>query len=70
MDVGIGEAGQNTAAAEVDDVRRCERRLVCPDAAGNAVAGDGERALDRDARIHRPDDPILQDHWRDSIDRR
>jgi len=35
---------------------------VRPDAAGDAVPGDGECARDGEGRIHRPDDPVLEDH--------
>ena len=46
MNVCVGEAGEDAPAAEVDDVRRRERRLVSTDAAGDPLAGDRERAHD------------------------
>ena len=50
------------AAAEVDDVRRGERRLVDADAARDPPAGDRERPLRRDLRVERPDQAVLEDH--------
>jgi hypothetical protein len=62
VDVGVVEAGQDAAAAEVDDVGRGERRLVDADAARDPVAGDRERAPCRQGRVHRPDDAVLENH--------
>ena len=58
----VGEGGEDTAAAEVDDLRARERGLVDADAAGDVGAGDRERTCDRQLRIHRPDDPVLENH--------
>jgi hypothetical protein len=62
MDVRVREAGQDTAAAEIDRLRRGERALVRPDAAGYAVARDCERAGRRQGRVERPDESVLEDH--------
>ena len=62
VDVGVGEAREDAPPGEVNALRARERGLVRPDAAGDAVAGDGECARDGEGRIHRPDDPVLEDH--------
>ena len=36
------------------------------DSAGDEVARNGQRANDREPRLHRADHPVLQDHPRDS----
>ena len=48
VDVRVGEAGQDAAAAEVDALRARERRLVGADAARDAVARNGQRADERE----------------------
>ena len=58
----VGEAGEDAAAAEIDDLRRCERGLVRADAAGDPVAGDRERPRDGQRRVERADDAVLEDH--------
>ena len=63
--VRVAEAGENAAAAEVDTVRAGKRSLVRADAARDPVAGDRERPRDRQSRVHRPDDAVLEDHPRD-----
>ncbi|MEZ5099129.1 MAG: hypothetical protein R3C15_04875 [Thermoleophilia bacterium] len=60
--VAVGEAGQDAAPAEVDDVGRRERRLVRPDGARDELAGDRERTRPRQLRIHRADDAVPEDH--------
>ena len=62
VDVRVREAGKHAAAAEIDDLRRRKRRLVRADAAGDPVAGDRERPRDRQRRVERPDDAVLEDH--------
>ena len=60
MDVRVGEGGEDAAAAEVDDLRARERRLVHADAAGDVRARDREGTRGRQRRIHRADDPVLE----------
>jgi hypothetical protein len=67
MHVRIVEPRQHTAAAEIDPVRACERRLMRPDAAGYAIAGNGERAGDWERGLHRPHDPVLEDQGRNLL---
>ena len=62
--VRVGEPGNDDAAAQVDHLRRGERRLVHADAAGDPVAGDRERALRRHRRVERADEAVLEDHSR------
>ena len=64
VDVRVGEAGKDAAAAEIDDIRAGQRQLVRPDAARHVRAGDRERASRRQRRIHRADDAVLEDHAR------
>jgi hypothetical protein len=66
MDVGIGEAGQDAAAAEVDVLRACEGGLVRADSAGDEVARNGQSTNKREPRLHRADHSVFQDHPRDS----
>jgi hypothetical protein len=47
VDVGVREARDDAAAAQVDDLGRRERGLVRPDAARDPVARDRERARRR-----------------------
>jgi len=62
VDVRVGEAGHDDAAAEIDDLGRRERRLVHADPAGDAAAGDRERALCRHLRVERPDEAVFENH--------
>ena len=62
VDVRVGEAGKDAAAAEIDDIRTGQRQLVRPDATRHVRAGDRERAGPRQRRIHRADDAVLEDH--------
>ena len=64
VDVRIGEAGKDAAAAEIDDIRAGKRQLVRPDAARHVRSGDRERASRRQRRIHSADDAVLEDHAR------
>ena len=65
----VAEAGDDAAPAQVDSLRLRQRRLVRPDATGDQVAGDRERAHDRKGRLERADDAVLEDHVdRDSYD--
>ncbi len=66
MDVGIGEARQHAAAAEVDAVGARQRGFVRADAAGDPLAGDRETAGRRERRLHRPDDAVLEDHLKEA----
>ena len=66
MDVRVGEAGQDAAPAEVDDLGRGEGRLVRPDPAGDPAARHGERPRDRQRGIERANDAVLEDHGADS----
>ena len=58
----VGEGGEDAAAAEVDDLGGRERRLVRPDAARDAVARDRERPGERQRRVERADDAVIEDH--------
>ena len=62
MDMRVGKAREDDAAAEVDDLRRGERRLVHADAAGDQAARDRERALGPRRWVKRPDQAVLEDH--------
>jgi hypothetical protein len=66
VDVGVREAGEHHAAAEVDHLGRGERRLVHADATGDEVARDRQRALRRHLGIESPDQSALKDHGRKS----
>ena len=59
VDVRVREAGEDAAAAEIDDLGCRERGLVGTDAARDAVAGDRERPHGRQRRVHRPHEPVL-----------
>jgi hypothetical protein len=63
VDVRVGEARHHATPTEVDPVRRRQCRLVRPDAARDAIAGNRERASRREGRLHRPDRAVLEDHW-------
>jgi len=62
VDMGVREAWEDAAAAEVHDVRGRQRRLVRSDPTGDTVAGDRERAGDGERRIHGADDAVFEDH--------
>ena len=62
VDVRVGESGQDAAAAEIDPLRARQRVLVHADAARDQPARDRERARRRQRRLHRPHDPVLEDH--------
>src|SRR6266852_4704819 len=62
VDVRVGEAGEDAAAAEVDRLGACERGLVHADPARDAVAGDCQRARDRQGRVERANDAVVEDH--------
>ena len=62
VDVRVGEAGDDDATAEVEDLGRRERRFVDADAACDAVACDRERALGRHLRVERADEAVFEDH--------
>ena len=62
VDVGVGERGEDAAAAEVHHVGACERGLVDADAAGDVGAGDRERPSGRQRGVERADDAVLEDH--------
>ena len=62
VDVRVGEAGEDAAAAEVDDVRARQRRLVHAHAAGDVRARERDGATRRKRRVERPDDPVLENH--------
>ncbi len=65
--VRVGEARNDAAAAEVDRLRTREHRLVDADASRDPVAGDGERGRERQRRVERADDAVLEDHPRGSV---
>src|SRR5262249_27083997 len=65
--VGVVQAGEDDAAAQVDDVGRGERGLVHSDAARDPLACDRERPLRRQLRVHRADEAVLEDHATDRI---
>ena len=54
--------GSDDTAAQVDHLRRGERRLVHADTARDPLARDRERALRRHLRVERPDEAVLEDH--------
>jgi hypothetical protein len=60
--MGVVEARQHAASAEVDSLRARERGLVRPDAACDLIARDRECARDRERGFNRADDAVLQDH--------
>ena len=64
VDVRVGEARKDAAAAEIDDIRTGKRQLVRPDPARHVRPGDRERSGRRQRRIHRADDAVLEDHAR------
>ena len=64
MDLGVAEAGEDAAPTEVDAVRARQRGLVGADPAGDSVACDRQGAGQWERRLHRPDDPVLQDQAR------
>jgi hypothetical protein len=68
--VRVGEARQDAASAEVDRLGACERCLVHTDAAGNPVARDRHGTRDRQRRIERSDDAVLEDHAAETNERR
>ena len=64
VDVRVGEAGQDAAAPEIDDVWCGERGLVRADPARDALTGDREGPRDRQRGVHRADHAVIQDHAR------
>jgi hypothetical protein len=64
--VRVGEAGEDAAAAQVDDLWARKRRLVGTDAARDPVARDREGSRERERRVHRAHDAVLEDHVGDS----
>jgi hypothetical protein len=60
--VGVGQAREHAAAAEVDAVGARQRGFVRADAAGDPLTGDRESTRSRQRRLHRPDDAVLEDH--------
>ncbi len=64
MDVRVAEAGEDAASAQVDAVGAGQRGLVGADPAGDAVASDRQGTGQRERRLHRPDDAVLQDQAR------
>ena len=74
VDVRVGEAGKDAAAAEIDDVRAGEDGLVRADPSRDVRARDRERPRGRQRRIHGADDAVLQDHarrlYREEVDDR
>jgi hypothetical protein len=60
--MGVGESGENAAAAQIDALRPGELALVRPDSARDLVARDRERTRRREGGVHRPDDAVLEDH--------
>jgi hypothetical protein len=65
VNVGVVEPRQHAPAADVDALGTDKRRLVGPDPAGDPLAGDRQRMRDGERRLHRPDDPVLENHARD-----
>src|SRR5947207_12131305 len=62
MDMRVVEAGEDAAAAQIDDVGRRKCRLVHADAAGDPLAGERERTRNRHRRLERADDAVFEDH--------
>ena len=62
--MGIGEAGDDAAPVEVDALVRDLRAVALAhvDAAADAVAGDRERACQRQARVAGAHAAVVQDH--------
>ena len=58
--------GKDAAAAQIDHFGAGQGRLVRADRARHALAGDCEGTLHRQARIHRANDAVLQDHAGDT----
>ena len=65
VDVRVRESGQDAAAAQIDAFRARQCGLVRADAAGDPLAGDRQGGCLRERRLHRADDPVLEDHTRD-----
>jgi hypothetical protein len=61
--VRVVEPGEDDPAAEVDDLRRGERRLVHADPARDPLTRDRQGALCRHLRVERADETVLEDHW-------
>jgi hypothetical protein len=66
VDVRVAEARNDHASAQIDHLRRGERRLVDADAARDPVPGHRERPLRRDGRLQRADEATLEDHGFDT----
>ena len=64
VDMRVGERGKDAAAAEVDDVRARQCRLVHAHSARDVRARDRQGPRSGEGRIHRPDDTVLEDHRR------
>jgi hypothetical protein len=60
--VRVAESRDDAAAAEVDALRPGQRRLVRSDAAGDPLARDRQAPHDRQRRLERADDAVLEDH--------
>jgi len=62
MDVGVGESGEDTAAAEIDAIGAREGGLVRAHTAGHELTRDRERARLRQRGVERANDALLEDH--------
>ena len=62
MHVGVAEAGNDAAAAQVDPLGAGQGPLVDADTAGDLVARDRERPGNRERPVERADRAVLEDH--------
>ena len=58
--MGVVEARDDAAPAEVDALGARQGRLVRPDTADDPLARDRQRARQRERRLHRADDAVLE----------
>ena len=66
VDVGVVEAREDAASAQVDGLGRRKRGLVRPDPADDPLARDRQRPREWQGRIQGPDHPVLEEHDRRS----
>ena len=62
VDVRVGEAGEDAAAAKVDRLGARQRILVHPDPARDPLPGDPERGDGRQRGVERANRPVAEDH--------
>jgi hypothetical protein len=64
VDVRVVEAGEDTAAPEIHPIGAREGGLVRSDTTCDPLACDRQRTGNGECRLHRPDDPVLENHPR------